>query len=145
MIRNLISRIQRRAPRDVRASEVMEVGVLAICAGVMAFLIATGLGRSMTHAPSLTEDALRHLVATSGFDMALCPDGWAARHAPLQHMTEAEVTAWYLSEANVRSDNDVIEVVGQWFATPRDFRLIEGDGLTYTQINLCIAESRRLI
>lgn len=115
--------------------------------GLGGMALALGVTVAQATLPSVveTEAALRRVVIESGFDAAFCPDGWAADHAALLPLTEAEVTAWYLSENMRLSDADVIASVGLYVMHPKDFRHIEGRAMTRTQILLCIAESRRLV
>ncbi|MCK0167424.1 hypothetical protein MWU52_07690 [Jannaschia sp. S6380] len=91
-----------------------------------------------------TQAALRDMVVQTGFDAAMCPQGWAGDHAARLDLTEAEVTAWYLRDALRLSDAEVIASVGLYVANPGDFVPTQGAARTRNQILLCIAESRRL-
>lgn len=114
--------------------------------GLVAMVLALGVTVAQaTLVPvSMTSDALRVAVAQADFDDAVCPDGWAADHAALLGVTEAQVTAWYLRESQHLSDLEVIGAVTSYLENARDFRMIEGLALTQNQILLCVAESRRL-
>ncbi|WP_371157560.1 hypothetical protein [Jannaschia sp. 2305UL9-9] len=110
----------------------------------MALALGVTVAQATLSPVIMTEEALRRAVVHASFDDALCPAGWAADHAGLLGMTEAEVSAWYLRESFELSDREVITSVGFYLANATDFRQIEGPALTRNQILLCIAESRRL-
>lgn len=120
----------------------------AICLALATASLVLSLGVTVAQATLapvvLTEKALRRAAVSVEFEGGLCPDGWAARHAAVIGMTEAEVTAWYLREAMEMSDRAVISAVGLYLTNATDFRQIEGLALTRNQIYLCIAESRRM-
>lgn len=117
-----------------------------MCVGLCGLAIALGVtvAQATLSPVRATADALRVAVAKAGFDDAVCPDGWAADHAALLGLTEAQVTAWYLREASDLSDEEVINGVSIYLSNAQDFRMIEGVALTRNQILLCVAESRRL-
>ena len=133
-----------RATDGVDPASRFESVCLMLGLGGLLVAIAVTVAQQ-TFAPILrTEAALRQAMAAADFDASVCPDGWAADHARLLGLTEAEVTAWYLREALRLSDVDIITTVGLYVTRPQDFRQIEGPALTRNQIVLCIAESRRL-
>lgn len=123
-----------------------QIETLCMALGIGGMLLALGVTVAQATLTPLiqTEGELRKAVIAADFDDALCPDGWAADHAALLGMTEAEVSAWYLREAFELSDKDVITGAGLYLSNAKDFRMIEGPALTRNQILLCIAESRRL-
>lgn len=137
--------LARRLPQSGRTS--LEALGIAVAAGAMTVAIGSALGEADDARAAMVEEgpALREIVEASGFDAAICPDGWAADHAPMLQMTEAEVTAWYLRDALERDDADVRDSIAAWLAAPADYRMVEGAALTQTQILLCVAESRRMI
>lgn len=112
--------------------------------GGMALALGVTVAQATLVPVTLTADALRQAVAAADFDDAICPDGWAADHAKLLGLTEAQVTAWYLRESLELTDRDVIGGVTVYLANAQDYRMIEGPALTRNQILLCVAESRRL-
>ena len=126
------------------ALESMALGVAAI---LLAVGLAIGAGDALAQrALQQAADAdLRALVVEVGYEAEVCPNGWAAAHAPIVGMTEAEVTAWYLREAIERTDREVVRDVALWLRAPADYRRVEGPALTRTQILLCVAASRRMI
>lgn len=128
-----------------RATSAAETVCMMVGLGGMALALGVTVAQATLPPVLETEAALRRAVTEAGFDASICPDGWAADHAQLLPMSEAEITAWYLSEAMSLSDAEVIASVGLYVTQPRDFRQIEGPALTRTQILLCIAESRRLV
>ncbi|WP_139176600.1 hypothetical protein [Jannaschia faecimaris] len=132
-------------PRKFAA--VSRVETVCMVFGLGGMLLALGVTVAQATLPPVleTEGALRRAVVQSGFDASICPDGWAADHAAMLPLTEAEVTAWYLTEATRLSDAEVIASVGIYVTQIKDFRQIEGPALTRNQILLCIAESRRLV
>ena len=128
----------------VSALESVALGIAAV---LLAVGLAIGAGDVLAQR-ALQQDVeadLRALVVETGYDAEICPNGWAAAHAPIVGMTEAEVTAWYLREAIERTDREVVRDVALWLRAPSDYRRVEGAALTRTQILLCVAESRRMI
>jgi hypothetical protein len=128
------------ARRDRLESQAMGFGLAALVVG----LIVVAVHTLMQPAPPTKEDLQRAVIA-SGFDRAICPDGWAASHAEYLDLTEAEISAWYVAESFRASDEHIINEAKAFFENPRDYRWIEGMALTVTQIKLCVAESRRLL
>ncbi|WP_179381427.1 hypothetical protein [Jannaschia marina] len=133
-----------RSPLSRRASRAE---TLCMMVGLGGLGLALGVTVAQATLPPVleTEAALRRAVVEAGFDDAFCPDGWAADHAALLPLTEAEVMAWYLGESFALTDAEVIASVGLYVTEPRDYRQIQGAALTRNQILLCIAESRRLV
>lgn len=131
---------ERLARRDRLESQAMGFGLGALGVGLLAVAINTLL----QPAPPSKEDLHRAIIA-SGFDRAICPDGWAAQHAEYLDLTEAEISAWYVAESFRASDTHILEEATAFFESPRDYRWVEGMALTVTQIKLCVAESRRLL
>lgn len=133
-------------PRE-KLSRASKAETLCMTLGLGGMALALGVTVAQAMLPPVleTEAALRRAVIEAGFDASICPDGWAADHAALLPLTEAEVTAWYLNESLRLSDADVIASVGLYVTQVRDFRRIQGPALTRNQILLCIAESRRLV
>lgn len=123
----------------------VETACLVLGLGGMALALGVTVAQATLPQVLETEAALRRAVVEAGFDARICPDGWAADHAAILPLTEAEVTAWYLRDAMVLSDADVIASVGLYVTRASDFRELEGAALTRNQILLCIAESRRLV
>lgn len=122
----------------------IETAAMVLGLGGVALALGVTVAQATLVPMKMTADALRAAVAHAGFDDAVCPDGWAADHAKLLGLTEAQVTAWYLRESLELSDRDVIGGVSVYLANAQDFRMIEGPALTRNQILLCVAESRRL-
>ncbi|MEM7641329.1 MAG: hypothetical protein AAF366_02235 [Pseudomonadota bacterium] len=122
----------------------IETAAMVLGLGGVALALGVAVAQATLVPMKMTADALRAAVAHAGFDDAVCPDGWAADHAKLLGLTEAQVTAWYLRESLELSDRDVIGGVSVYLANAQDFRMIEGPALTRNQILLCVAESRRL-
>ncbi|MBM2577828.1 hypothetical protein JQC91_16090 [Jannaschia sp. Os4] len=124
-----------------------EGAVLGAAALLLSIGVGFGVGDMMAERAEQAEIEfdLRALVAEAGFDAAVCPNGWAADHAPIVGLTEAEVTAWYLRESVSLTDGDVKRDVATWLRAPADFRQTRGAALTRTQILLCVAESRQII
>lgn len=128
------------APRNRLESQAMAFGLGALALG----LILTAAQVLLQPAPPTQADLHRAVIA-SGFDRAVCPDGWAADHAALLDLSEAEVSAWYVAESFRASDAEILSEAKAFFDNPRDFRWVEGMAMTVTQIKLCVAESRRLL
>lgn len=126
--------------RDRIESQAMVVGLAALAFGLVIVAIHTLL----QPAPPTQAD-LRQAIASSEFDRAICPNGWAAAHAEFLDLTEAEISAWYVAESFRASDDEIISDAKAFFENPRDYRWVEGMALTVTQIKLCVAESRRLL
>lgn len=136
--------IWRRLAAELGGASRLESACMVLGLGGMALALVLTLAQ-MTLAPVVrTQEALRRMVVEAGYDASMCPDGWAGDHAAMLDLTEAEVTAWYLSEAVNLSDADVIAAVGHYIGNAGDFRQVGGVALTRNQILLCIAESRRL-
>jgi hypothetical protein len=140
--------VRRRARRPARSglanASPLEAACLAI--GLAGAVLALGVTVAQaTLAPTLpSEEALRGAAVSASAQGALCPDGWAADHARLLDLTEAEVTAWYLREAMTVPDEEVVAAVGLWLTSPAQARTAEARAATYAQIMLCVAESRRM-
>lgn len=132
-------------PRSHRAVSLTESLCMMVGLGGMALALGVTVAQATLPPVPETEAALRRAVIAAGFDAAICPDGWAADHAEILPLTEAEIIGWYLSEAMKLSDAEVIASVGLYVTRARDFRQVEGTALTRNQILLCIAESRRLV
>ena len=93
-----------------------------------------------------TRAELEAVVAASpAAGIEACPDGWAARHAALEGLTEAEVTAWYLAESLSAPDARVLRAAMAFYAAPADHSLDGGHPATDARVALCVAESRRLL
>jgi hypothetical protein len=133
-----------RVARGIGTASRLESAALAVGLGGLALALGVTVAQATLSPMPHTADALRRAVVERGFDDALCPDGWAADHAAVTGMSEAEVTAWYLRVAMDLSDREVIAGVGLYLANAGDFRQVEGRALTRNQILLCVAEGRRL-
>jgi hypothetical protein len=130
------------AAAGLRVPELLPMAAgLAVLAAALTASLGGAIG-AVSHDPAVT---LQQAAVQAGFDATVCPDGWAADHARILPMTEAEITSWYLAEAFTRSDAEVLAAVNAYLAAPQGFRQVEGTALTHNQINLCIAESRRMI
>ncbi|WP_220748034.1 hypothetical protein [Jannaschia pagri] len=122
------------------------VETISMAMGLSALTLALGVtvAQATLSPVFMTADALRRAVVAADFDGSLCPDGWAADHAQVLGLSEAEVSAWYLRDSFTLSDREVIAGVGFFLSNASDFRNVEGTALTRNQILLCIAEGRRL-
>jgi hypothetical protein len=143
----LIETLHKRARAVVAGLSprtLLETGAMVGGIGSLALALGVTVAQATLVPVARTAAELRMIVARAGFEAAVCPDGWAARHAALLDLSEAQVTAWYLRESMELSDREVIGAVGVFLENPKDFRGIEGAALTRNQILLCIAESRRL-
>ena len=147
-LRALFPRTQSRARASRRgwvATSRAETLCMVVGLGGMALALGVTVAQATLPPVIETEAALRRAVVAAGFDAGICPEGWAADHAAILPLTEAEVTAWYLEEAMQITDAEVIASVGFYVTQPADFRQLEGAALVRNQILLCIAESRRLV
>ena len=126
-------------PQNRREMVAMGLGLGALFAAVA----WEGAQALLAPAPPGPE-VLAAAMATTSFEGEACPNGWAETHAAGSALTEAQVSAWYVSESFRATDGEIIRDAAAFLDAP-EAHLADGRPATETQIALCIAESRRLL
>ncbi|KIT16912.1 hypothetical protein [Jannaschia aquimarina] len=135
----------RVIPREFGPRSRFEAGILGAGLGMLALTLGIAAVEIYRAERPPTEADLHRLIISTEFDRSPCPDGWASDHARHHDLTEAQIAAWYLSDAMSRTDGEIVRETVAYLDNPQDYRWVDGLALTQTQITLCIAESRRLL